>query len=132
MQAVRLGERDLLDDRRRIEALQGEERVAERQPVGDDEDQPLRAREDEPETADVARRHLGPALAAGRGLRRVACPGPPAVLVERLALELAEADVVQLGHDEPGHVPSGQGEVGRLAHTEELARHAELDRLVRE
>src|SRR5205807_2107582 len=129
---VGLCERHLLDDRRRVEFLQCEERVAKRQPVGDDEDRPLRPLKDTPEAPDVARRHLGSALAAGRLLGWRAGARPRAVLLEGPSLELTEADVVQLGDHETRDVAAGEREVGGLARPRELARHAELDRLVGE
>ena len=57
---------------------------------------------------------------------------PGTVVAQRAAFERAEADVVQAGEDEPGDVAAGQGEIGGLLRSLELAGHAEIERRVRE
>src|SRR5919198_322037 len=72
----------------------------------------------------------------GRAPRAAPAPpsasGPGPVHVERPPLELAEADVVQLRDDEARDRAAGEREVGRLVDADELARHAEVDRLAGE
>ena len=109
------------------------EHIPHRQAVDDDEHRPLGAAQADAVAADVAADSARPALAAaGRRLFWSMRSGPGAVVGEGEPLELAEADVVQLGHDEPRNVAARKGEVGRLPRALELAHDAEVERLSRE
>ena len=98
-----------------------------------DEDRPLRPREDRPVGPDVAAHGLGAAVASAwsrvLGAVRVR---PGAVLGQGTPLELAEADVVQLGHDEARDVAALEREVGGLLRSLELRDDAELELVARE
>ena len=93
----------------------------------DDEDRPLGALQEGSEARDVANNALGPVLAAGHLVLRPVRTRPGPVVREQTALELAEADVVQLREDEPWDLPSGERQVGGLLGALELADGAEVD-----
>ena len=72
-------------------------------------------------------------LAAGEGLVAGVGALPGAVDVERLALELADADVVEVGIDDRAcRLPVAESEAGGLLRPRELGGGAELDRDARE
>jgi hypothetical protein len=75
-------------------------------------------------------RRLRPALTATRALdaRRVR-PGPRTVVVERAALERPEADLVELGEDEPLGRARPERELERLLGAREPCRDTEVDLL---
>ena len=124
---------NLPDDRRRVAVLDRVQDIAHRQSVRHHEDRPLRPREDRPVGLDVAAHGLGATVASAwsrfLGAVRVR---PGAVLGQGTPLELAEADVVQLRHDEARDLAALQCEVGGLLRSLELRDDAEPELVARE
>jgi hypothetical protein len=84
--------------------------------------------EDQPKAAYEASRSFGATLPAPwcRLSGRVR-GGPGSILVQRAAAERAEVDLVELGNDQPWHLPAGEGELERLIRPHELGRDPERD-----
>src|SRR5436190_21194342 len=119
---------DLLDKRGGIAVLERIQDIANRQPVGDDEHERLGSLENPAVGTHIACDCPAPALPAAWRLDRRFVGGRPfAVVGERVTLEAAEADVVQLRQNEARDLASGEREVGGLANALELTRHAEID-----
>src|SRR5688500_6805803 len=126
-QAVRRRVVHALDDRPRLGALDREQDVADREPMGDDEHGLLRPREHLPEAAGEALSDPGSALAAGGELDGRAVSRPGSVRLEQAAFELADVDVVQLRQNQPWHLPPCQRDVRGLPRPLELRDDAEAD-----
>src|SRR6266536_964967 len=106
----------------------GGQDVRDRQRVSDNERALLVPGQHDPESTCVALDDHPPALAAARHrIARRRRAGPRTVGLEIPAFVVAVARVVQLEHDEPRDVASGQGQVGGLPSALELARHAQID-----
>ena len=121
------------DPRRGERPIGRVEHVAHRKRVGDREDVLLGPFEQRSERARDALRDCDAGLAAA-GAERVGVvrPGPGPVVVERAALERAEADLVELRQDEPLDVAPGERQVEGLLRAPEPRRDAEVDRLAGE
>src|SRR4051794_29471791 len=110
-----LGVGNLLDRGYRRLPRPGGEGGADPETLRHDQDRALAPRQQLPKAGYVAADSPGAGLAsAGDFVLRAVRPCPGAVVVEQAALELAEADVVELGDDEALDVPAGQRDVGRL------------------
>src|SRR5207237_10136615 len=101
--------------------------------VDDRQARPFRPRQDRPVALHVPADGLCPAFtAARRFVLRIVEVGPGAVIGERAALELAEADVVQLREYEARNAATLEREVGGFPGAPELAHDAQVDRRVRQ
>jgi len=121
------------DPRRRERPVGRIEHVAHRKRVGDREDVLLGPFQQRPERGRDALRDYDAGLsAAGAERARLVRPGPGPVVVERAALERAEADLVELRQDEPLDVAFAERQVEGLLRAPEPRRDAEVDRLAGE
>ena len=121
------------DPRRGEGPVRGVDDVADRQRVGDRQDDVLRALEQGVQRAGDPHRSLDPALASARALRiGLVRPGPGAIVLERAALERAETDLVQRGEDEALRRTRAESQLERLLRPHEPRRDPEVDLLVRE
>src|SRR5439155_2508965 len=124
---------NLLHLRRRYAAGRRFEDVTHREAVDYDQDRPLRPRQDRPVAPHVPADRLRAALAAARRfLLGIVEVSPGTVIGERAALELAEADVVQLREHEARNAATLEREVGGFLGAPELAHDAKVDRRVRQ
>src|SRR4029077_16179627 len=102
--------------------------VAHRDLVADDERRLLRAREEPLERGGITERRFVEALPAGKALLAVRVRGRRAIRVERLPLELADADVAEVVVDEMRHLAVAERDVGGLQRAREWRDCCELDR----
>ena len=100
--------------------------------MGDQQHGSLRAVEQPTEARGVAAHDLGAVLSPGRSVEGATSDDPLAVDVERPALELAVARVVQLGDDDERDVTPGESQLGGFADPLELGDRTEVDRFLRE
>jgi hypothetical protein len=84
------------------------------------------------ERSRVTQRSRIEALPAGKRVAALVLPLPRAILLDRLSLELANVDVVDIRIDLEGDVAAAQREAGRLQCPSEPRVHADVDWDVRE
>ena len=108
------------------------QRVAHRDLVADDEDASLGSRQQALEPSRIAPCSVVEALAAREGLVAPVRVLPGAVVLDRLALEVAEVDVVEERLLEQRHAAGRDRDLGGTPRPLEARVHAEVERDVRD
>ncbi len=111
-----------------VRAVRRVQRVADRDLVADDEDRPLGTVEHHAEAACVPARGIVEAFAPGERIAPAVRPLPGFVRLDRVALEVADIDVVEQRLLEHRHRPAGEDPVRGLPRSRETRVHAEVDR----